>query len=256
MNGKRLSGKVALITGASRGIGKAIAIEFAKEGVSGIILNYAHNDTKAKETKEILESLNVKVLPIKADISRRENIKLMISKGIESFGKIDILVSNAAISQEKPFNKITDEDWENMLKVNLQAPFMLIQDVLPQFLKNKFGRIINIASIGGQWGGFNQVHYAASKAGLISLTHSIAKIYSKFGVTCNAVSPGLVATDMSSNELQTEAGKKKLKNIPVGRIAKPEEVAKVVAFLASEEASYITGQTINVNGGMLFSHGV
>ena len=251
----RLQGKVALITGSSRGIGRAIAIEFAKEGVSGIILNYVHNDVKAEETKEIIEKLGVKVLLVKADISKRESAKYLVKKGIEFFGRIDILVNNAAISQEKPFDQITDEDWENMLKVNLQAPFMLIQEILPHFLENRFGRIINVTSIGGQWGGFNQVHYAASKAGLISLTHSIAKIYSRFGITSNAIAPGLVATDMSSNELQTEAGKRKVENIPIGRIAEPEEVAKVAVFLASEEASYITGQTINVNGGLLFSHG-
>lgn len=247
--------KVALITGGSRGIGRAIVIELARKGYT-VAFTYNSNKSNAQKLQQLLKEKGYNTTFFQLEQSSQESVQAVVKEAKHMFGNIDILINNAAISQEKPFETITANDWERMLKTNLQGPFMLIQRVLPGMLNKRWGRIVNIASIGGQWGGYNQVHYAASKAGLISLTHSIAKIYSKFGITCNAVSPGLVATDMSSKELQTEAGKQKAKNIPIGRIAKPEEVAKVVAFLVSDDAAYITGQTINVNGGMLFSHGV
>ena len=252
----RLRGKVALITGASRGIGRAIAIEFAKERAEGIVLNYVKNDDAAFKTKKELEDIGVKVLPVKIDVSKRDGVRVLVDEAIKTFGKIDILVNNAAILQQKPFETITDEEWDRMFEVNLKAPFMLIQEVITYMVKQRWGRIINIASIGGQWGGNLAVHYAATKAALISLALSVARIYSKYGITSNAVSPGLVLTEMAEKEINSEIGKEKLKLIPAGRFAEPEEVAKAVVFLASEEASYITGQTINVNGGMLFSHGV
>jgi len=252
---KDIKDKVALITGGSRGIGKAIALELALRGYK-TIFTYNKNLQLAKEVKKTITSKGLQAEYFKLDQSKRRNVRDLINKIIKTFNSIDILVNNAAISQEKPFEDISDKDWEYMMKVNLQGPFMLIQEVLPIMIKKNWGRIINIVSIGGQWGGFNQVHYAASKAALINLTHSIAKLYSKYNITSNAVSPGLVLTDMSKREISSKQGKEKIKNIPLNRIAKPEEVAKVVAFLASEDASYITGQTINVNGGMLLSHGV
>ena len=163
------------------------------------------------------------------------------------------MVNNGAISQEKPFDSITDSDWESMISVNLQGPFRVIQEVIPSMVENQWGRVINIASIGGQWGGFNQVHYAAAKAGLINLTRSVAKIYSKHGITSNAISPGLVATAMAEDELSTEAGKEKVKGIPINRIGTVEEIGATVVFLSQEGSSYITGQTLNLNGGMFFS---
>ena len=139
-----------------------------------------------------------------------------------------------------------------MLKVNLQGPFHLIQKIIPSMINNNYGKIINITSIGGQWGGFNQVHYAASKAGLINLTRSVANTYSKFNINCNAVSVGLVETEMTKNELNTNLGKSKIKNIPFGRIGNLNEISNVVKFLISDESSYVSGQTINVNGGMYY----
>jgi NAD(P)-dependent dehydrogenase (short-subunit alcohol dehydrogenase family) len=161
-------------------------------------------------------------------------------------------VNNAAIAQEKPFLEIADADWDRMLAVNLRGPFACAQEVLPGMLTLGWGRIVNISSVGGQWGGMLQVHYACAKAGLNNLTRSLAKLYSANGVTTNTVAAGLVSTTMIANELETEAGKAKVRNIPVGRIATPEEIADVVAFLVSDAASYITGQTINANGGMYF----
>jgi acetoacetyl-CoA reductase/3-oxoacyl-[acyl-carrier protein] reductase len=182
-------------------------------------------------------------------VSERKSVREALAR---MDGTPEILVNNAAIADEKPFETITDRDWDLMLQTNLRGPFMLVQECLPGMIERRFGRIVNIVSIGGQWGGMRQVHYAAAKAGLINFTQSMAKLYSKDGLTSNAVSPGLVATDMTEAELNSEAGKQKAAQIPIGRIARPEEVAATVAFLVSEQAGYITGQTINVNGGMYF----
>ncbi len=243
--------KVALVTGGSRGIGKAIAIALAKEGIN-VALTYRINKEKALSVVDKIESTGNKAICLRLDQKSRDNIRKMIEEVHKKFDKINILVNNAAIAQEKPFETITDKDWDNMLEINLRGPFILCQEIMPDMIAQRWGRIINISSIGGQWGGFNQVHYAAAKAGLINLTKSLARIYSGKGITTNAISPGLVGTEMSSKELNTKSGKEKFKNIPIGRIATPEEIANIVVFLASEKASYITGQTINANGGMYF----
>ena len=246
-----LKGKVALVTGGSRGIGKAIAIALAKEGIN-VALTYIINKEKALSVVDKIESMGNKAICLRLDQKRRDNIRDAIEEVHSKFGKINILVNNAAIAQEKPFETITDDDWNNMLKINLHGPFILCQEIIPDMIAQGWGRIINISSIGGQWGGFNQVHYAAAKAGLINLTKSLARIYSGKGITTNAISPGLVGTEMSSKELNSEPGKKKVGNIPMGRVATANEIADIVSFLASDKASYITGQTINANGGMYF----
>jgi acetoacetyl-CoA reductase/3-oxoacyl-[acyl-carrier protein] reductase len=239
--------KTVFVTGASRGIGKSIAIKFLESGYN-VAIGYLENKSLADELARKYDTIGVKV-----DISSRRSIQNALQEAKKYFNKeVDILINNAAIAQEKPFETITDGDWDKMMEVNLRGPFVFCQEVLPYMRNQKWGRIVNISSIGGVWGGFNQVHYAAAKAGLINLTKSLARIYSKDGITVNAVAPGLVATDMSQNELDTEAGKKKVADIPIGRIASPEEVSNVVAFLCSDAASYITGQTIHVNGGMYF----
>jgi len=191
---------------------------------------------------------------VQIDIASRASVKRAIAKSSRHFGRgFDIVVNNAALVQEKPFEAITDADWDRMLAVNLRGAFIVAQECLPGMLKRKWGRIINITSIGGQWGGMRQVHYAAAKAGLINFTHSLARLYSGEGITTNAVAPGLVATDMIRKELKSKAGKSKAAQIPVGRIAEPEEIAAGIVYLASEDAGYITGQTLNINGGMLMS---
>lgn len=243
--------KNAIVTGGSRGIGKAIAIALAKGGVN-VALTYKTDEKKALSVVKEIGGEGNRAICIKLDQGSREDVSNVIEEVHKNFGKINILVNNAAIVQEKPFETITDEDWDHMMAVNLRGPFILCQEIIPEMVEQGWGRIINICSIGGQWGGMNQIHYAAAKAGLINLTKSLARICSKDGITSNDVSPGLVDTDMVAKELATIAGKEKVRDIPIGRIATAEEIADVVVFLASEKASYITGQTINVNGGMYF----
>ena len=237
--------KVAFVTGGSRGIGKSICLKLIKSGFY-VAVGYKTNKKDATNLTKKNPAIAIQV-----DVSSRKSIKKSIQSCKKFFGQnIDVLINNAAISQEKSFEKISDTDWDNMLVSNLRGAFSFSQEVIPYMIKSKWGRIVNVVSISGQWGGHNQIHYAASKAGLINLTTSLAKLYSKNGITINAVSPGLVKTEMIANELKTTSGKNKIKQIPIGRIADTDEVANVVNFLCSDEASYITGQTINVNGGM------
>lgn len=243
--------KNAIVTGGSRGIGKAIAIALAKEGIN-IALTYNTNKEKALSVVREIENTGNRAICIQLDQRSRQNIRRVMEEVHKNLGTVNILVNNAAIAQEKTFETIDDEDWDDMMAVNLRGPFILCQEVIPDMIEQGWGRIINICSIGGQWGGINQVHYAAAKAGLINLTKSLACIYSKHGITSNAVSPGLVDTDMITKELTTPAGKEKVSNIPMGRLGLPEDVASTTVFLASDEASYITGQTVNVNGGLYF----
>ena len=246
------SPKLAFVTGGSRGLGRGIVHAFAKSGYN-IAFSYNENEEKAKSLESEISSGAVKALAVKMQVEDKTSINLALAKINKKLGKIDILVNNAGISQEKPFLNINEEDWNHMLAVNLRGPFLLAKEVLPFMISNKWGRIINISSIGGQWGGFNQVHYAAAKAGLINLTQSLAKIYSEHGITSNAIAPGLIETDMSAAELATEAGMIKVQGIPAKRLGSVEDIGSAAVYLASNEAGYITGQTINLNGGMFFS---
>ena len=243
--------RVALVTGGSRGIGRGIAQTLARNGMQVVFTFNEHADAASAIVEE-LEKYGHKALAIQMAAEERPSVLEALELVRNRWGPVDILVNNAAIAQEKPFDTITDQDWDHMMAVNLRGPFICAQECLPDMIERGWGRIINISSIGGQWGGFNQVHYAASKAGLINLTRSLAKLYSANGVTTNAVAIGLVQTDMSAAELATEAGQKKAKAIPRGRLGTLQDIADAVAFLASDQADYITGQTINLNGGMYF----
>src|ERR1700729_301754 len=209
--------RLALVTGAGSGIGKAAAIALLD---AGYLVACGYNANRAGA--EAIRHANAKA--VKIDIASRASVKRAIVASKKHFGRdIDIVVNNAALAQEKPFETITDADWDQILAVNLRGAFIVAQETLPSMQARKWGRIINITSIGGQWGGMRQVHYAAAKAGLINLTHSLAKLYSGAGITANAIAPGLVATDMIRKELKSKAGKDKLRQIPVGRIAEPDE---------------------------------
>ena len=241
--------RVALVTGGSRGIGRAIASTLALRG-HAVALTYATSEQDARAAAEEIGRNGGKALAVRLVAEDRASIARAVDEVRSTLGAIAVLVNNAAIAQEKPFLELADADWDRMMAINLRGPFACAQEVLPDMLKSRWGRIVNISSVGGQWGGMLQVHYACAKAGLNNLTRSLAKLYSGQGVLTNTVAVGLVATEMIANELDTPAGKEKVRNIPAGRIATPAEIASVVAFLVSEEAGYITGQTINANGGM------
>jgi NAD(P)-dependent dehydrogenase (short-subunit alcohol dehydrogenase family) len=241
--------KLALVTGAGSGIGRAAALALLDAGYR-VACGYNSNRAGA----ENLQKAFAGALAVKIDIASRASVKRAIAASRKHFrADFDIVVNNAALVQEKPFDALTDADWDKMLTINLRGAFIVAQETLPGMLAKKWGRIINITSIGGQWGGMRQVHYAAAKAGLINLTHSLARLYSSAGVTANAIAPGLVATGMIAKELKSKAGKQKAAQIPVGRIAEPEEIAAGVLYLASDGAAYVTGQTLNINGGLLMS---
>jgi len=220
-----------LVTGGTRGIGEAIVRKLVNHEV---YFTYKDSQGKAMEIKREFPDVHYR----KMDLARREDLNATVN-----WAKPQVLINNAAIAQEKPFEDISMHEWDMMLGCNLTAPAFMSRQAA-NYMKG-WGRIINIASIGGQWGGMRQVHYSAAKAGLLNLTKSMARAYMKDGITVNAISPGAVDTDMGR--------KTKHNGIPMGRMATPEEVASAVVYLISEEAGYITGQTINVNGGMLFS---
>jgi acetoacetyl-CoA reductase/3-oxoacyl-[acyl-carrier protein] reductase len=243
----RLAQRLALVTGAGSGIGKAAAEALLAAGYH-VACGYNANRAGA----EAIRHANAHA--VKIDVASRASIKRAIAAARKHFGcDFDIIVNNAALVQEKPFDTITDADWDRMLAVNLRGAFITAQETLPGMLARKWGRIVNITSIGGQWGGMRQVHYAAAKAGLINLTHSLAKLYSGHGITANAIAPGLVATGMIAKELKSKAGKQKAAQIPIGRITRPDEIAAGVVYLVSDAAGSVTGHTLNINGGLLMS---
>ncbi len=239
--------RVAFVTGGSRGIGVGICQVLLQAGYF-VAIGYRVEEERAQKIAEGHEN----AMTVQVDISDSRSVQAAFETIKNHWGPVSILVNNAAMAQEKPFLEITDADWEKMLSVNLLGAVRCIREALPEMIQDGFGRIINMSSIGGQWGGMNQVHYAASKAALINLTRSMAKLYSSQGVTTNAISPGLVETDMVTAELASSAGQEKVKTIPMGRLGYPTEVGAGVLYLASPEAAYVTGQTLNLNGGMYF----
>ena len=243
--------KNAFVTGGSRGIGKAIAIALAKAGVN-VAISYNKNEKDALAVLQEIKKNGVQGMVVWMDQKIPRSIYEVVAEIKKNFSPINILVNNAGMAQKKAFEEISCDDWDTMIATNLRGPFILCQEVIPEMVKQNWGRIVNISSIGGQWGGVRQVHYAVSKAGLINFTKSLAKIYSKNGITTNAVAPEWVATDAMVKDLGYDFQKQDFSDIPVQRPGTPEEVASAVVFLCSNEASYITGQTINVNGGVYF----
>jgi 3-oxoacyl-[acyl-carrier protein] reductase len=243
-----LSGRVALITGASQGIGRTCALKLAAEGATVAVA--ARNQEKLDELVKEITANGGKAVAFALDVGDEEQVKATFKTALAQLGKIDILVNNAGITRDQLVMRMKRADWDSVLNTNLTSAYLCIQQVMSSMLKQRWGRIINITSIFGQMGQAGQANYAASKAGLIGLTMAIAREVGSRSITCNAVAPGFIETAMTSG-LSDDFKQNALKMIPLARIGKSEDVANAVAFLASEEASYITGHVLNVNGGML-----
>jgi 3-oxoacyl-[acyl-carrier protein] reductase len=244
-----LKGKTAVVTGASRGIGRAIAIKLAKLGAN-VVVNYRKSEDAVLDVVKEIEALGVKALAVKADISSYSDVEIMMKKCIEKFGSIDILVNNAGITKDGLLMRMKEEDFDSVIDINLKGAFNCTKHVSAIMLRQRSGRVINISSVTGITGNAGQVNYSSAKAGIIGMTKSVAREFASRGVTCNAVAPGFIQTDMT-NALPVKVKDTLMNTIPLKRLGTPEDVANVVAFLASEEASYITGQVINVDGGMV-----
>ncbi|MGO9572138.1 MAG: SDR family NAD(P)-dependent oxidoreductase [Desulfomonilaceae bacterium] len=240
-----LTGKVALVTGADRGIGRAIALALAENGVS-VAVNFRSRQAEADEVRSQIVSLGQRSVVVGADVSLAAEVSSMVETVQRELGPIGILVNNAGIARPEPVEQITEQSWDEVLAVNLESQFLLIQAVLPVMRTNRWGRIINLSSVAAQVGGVVGPHYAASKAGILGLTHYFAALLTKEGITVNAIAPALINTEMV-----TSNPKARPELIPIGRFGTPEEVAEVAMMLARN--GYITGQTINVDGGLYMS---
>jgi len=243
-----LSEKVAVVTGSSKGIGKAIALELAACGAK-VAVSGRNNETVEAVRKEI-EQNGGEAISVVADISKMDDAVNLINKTLEKWERINILVNNAGITRDNLIMRMSEEDWEAVLKTNLTGTFNCIKSVTRQMMKQRSGSIINIASIVGIMGNAGQANYAASKAGIIGLSKSVARELASRGITCNAIAPGFIDTEMT-NRLDEKVKEDLNGQIPLGRIGEVEDVSKIVAFLGSDDASYITGQVINVDGGLL-----
>ena len=243
-----LKGHVALVTGASQGIGRAIAAELAKRGAAVALA--ARNEEKLNAVRDEIVSAGGKAEVFKLDVANEDEIKATVKAVIEKLGKVDILVNNAGITRDTLLLRLKRADWNAVLDTNLTSAYLTTQAVLSSMMKQRWGRIINITSINGQIGQTGQANYAASKAGLIGLTLSVAREVASRNITVNAVSPGYIETSMTE-ELTPELKEAMLKLVPLGRVGKDTDVANAVAFLASDDAAYITGHVLNVNGGLL-----
>lgn len=241
--------KVALITGAARGIGKAIAKKFAENGYN-VVINYVSAKTDIKTLTKEFEDLGVKVLLVKADVSNKEEAEGLVNQTIEKFGKIDVLVNNAGITKDNLLMRMSEEDFEEVLDINLKGTFLITKFATKYMMKKRCGSIVNLASVVGVAGNAGQCNYSASKAGVIGFTKSIAKELASRNIRANAVAPGFIKTDMT--DVLSDNVKENINSqIPLKRMGTAEEVAKLVYFLGTAESSYITGQVINVDGGMV-----
>lgn len=246
-----LAGKVALVTGGSRGIGKAISLRLAEAGAQ-VMLTYREQRGSADETVRIIHEAGGKAEAVQMDVRNRSAVKMVIRQTEEAFGGLDILVNNAGINKPTDFDAVTDKDWDDILNVNLKGAFICTQEAIMALKRRGSGSIINIGSVSGQYGGPRTVHYAVSKAGLQSLGQVSARFGAKENIRCNTIAAGLIASEMAMTGMQNASVQKAADGILLKRLGLPEEVADAVVFLASDASRYITGQTINVNGGLYF----
>lgn len=244
-----LEGKSALVTGASRGIGREIALEMARLGAN-VAVNFAGNETMANEVVDEIKALGRDAFAVKCNVSNSEEVSRMVKEMIDRFGTIDILVNNAGITRDNLLMRMKEEEWDDVININLKGVFLCTKAVTRQMMKQRNGRIINIASIVGVSGNPGQANYVAAKAGVIGLTKTTAKELSTRNITVNAIAPGFISTDMTG-KLTEEVKTEMLKQIPLARFGEPKDVAKVAVFLASNDSSYMTGQTFHVDGGMV-----
>lgn len=243
-----LKGKTAIVTGASRGIGRAIAIALAEAGAD-VVVNYSGSEAAAKETADRIEALGCKAAVFKADVANAGQVEEMVKAAIDQFGKVDILVNNAGITRDNLIMRMKEEEFDSVIATNLKGVFNCLKAVTRPMMKQRSGRIINISSVVGVLGNPGQANYVAAKAGVIGLTKSAAKELASRNITVNAVAPGFIVTDMT-DKLPEETKSQLTAQIPLGRLGAPEDIAKAVVFLASDDASYMTGQTIHIDGGM------
>jgi len=243
----KLKGKVALVTGAAQGIGKAVALLLARNGADIVVSDV--NLEKAEETAKEIEGLGQQALATKTNVADANDVERMVQAALERFGRIDILVNNAGITRDKLLLRMSDEDWDAVLGVNLKGTFLCTRAVIRPMAKQKSGKIVNIASVVGAMGNAGQANYGASKAGVIGFTKTVAREYAPRGINVNAIAPGYIETPMT--EALPDKAKEELKRlIPMDRLGKPEDVAEAVLFLVSEASNYITGQVLHVNGGI------
>lgn len=244
-----LTGKTALVTGASRGIGREIALELARQGAN-VAVNFAGSEAKANEVVDEIKGYGRDAFTIKCDVSNPEQVTLMVKETVDRFGRLDILVNNAGITKDNLLIRMKEEEWDDVININLKGVFLCIKAVSRQMMKQRVGRIINIASIVGVSGNPGQANYVAAKAGVIGLTKTTAKELASRNITVNAIAPGFISTDMT-DKLTDEVKTEMLKQIPLARFGDPKDIAKVTAFLASDDSSYMTGQTLHIDGGMV-----
>lgn len=244
-----LEGKVALVTGASRGIGREIALELARQGCN-VAVNYAGSEAKANEVVDEIKSLGREAIAVQCNVSDAEGVQAMVKETIGEFGSIDILVNNAGITKDNLLMRMKETEWDDVININLKGVFLCTKAVTRQMMKQRSGRIINISSIVGVSGNPGQANYVAAKSGVIGLTKTTARELAPRGITVNAVAPGFISTDMT-DQLPEDVRSEMLKQIPLSRFGAPGDIAKVVTFVASDSASYMTGQTLHIDGGMV-----
>lgn len=245
----KLQNQVALVTGASRGIGREIALELARQGAD-VVVNYAGNEQKAKEVVEGITKLGQRAIAIRCDVANSDDVAAMIKTTIDEFGKIDVLVNNAGVTRDNLLMRMKEEEWDAVINTNLKGVFLCTKSVTRPMMKQRQGTIINVASVVGISGNAGQANYVAAKAGVIGLTKTTAKELASRNIRVNAVAPGFISTDMT-DELTEEMKESLLQQIPLARLGEPSDIAKVVAFLASGDSAYMTGQTLTVDGGMV-----
>ncbi|WML51969.1 3-oxoacyl-[acyl-carrier-protein] reductase [Neobacillus sp. PS3-12] len=243
-----LEGKAALVTGASRGIGREIALELARNGAN-VAVNFSGSEAKANEVVDEIKKLGKDAFAIKCDVSNSEEVATMVKETIDRFGKLDILVNNAGITRDNLLMRMKEDEWDDVININLKGVFLCTKAVSRQMMKQRNGRIINIASIVGAMGNAGQANYVAAKAGIIGLTKTTAKELASRNITVNAIAPGFISTDMT-DKLSEDVKVEMLKQIPLARLGEPKDIAKMTVFLASDDSSYVTGQTLHINGGM------